>query len=306
MRILVIGGSGFLGQHIIAKLAVRGDKMTVPTRRLAHARELLVFPTVTVQTGDIHDDQKLNEWVRDHDVVINLVGVLHSRPSQPYGPDFEHAHVTLPARIAKACVVQGVKQFIHISALGADVKGPSGYQRSKAAGEAAIWAACKGHDDLCVTVFRPSVVFGPGDKFMNMFAKLARFFPVLPMAGSKTRMQPIYVGDVAQAVINTLGNNHLCGQTFDLAGPHVYTLGELVKLASKWSGNERSVIDLPVSVGRLQAAFFELLPGEPLMSRDNLDSLKVDNVSEQPISPLLGILPTALEAIAPMYLKKGS
>ncbi len=305
MRILVIGGSGFLGQQIIGKLAVRGDKMTVPTRRLANARELLVFPTVTVQTGNIHDDQKLNEWVGDHDVVINLVGVLHSRPGQPYGPDFERAHVTLPARIAKACVAQGVKQFIHISALGADAKGPSGYQRSKAAGEAAIWAACKGHDDLCVTVFRPSVVFGPGDSFMNMFAQLARFFPVLPMAGSKTRMQPIYVGDVAQAVINTLGNRHLCGQTFDLAGPHIYTLGELVKLAAKWSGHERSVIDLPLSVGRLQAAFFELLPGDPLMSRDNLDSLKVDNVSEQPISPLLGILPTALEAIAPMYLKKG-
>ncbi len=305
MRILVIGGSGFLGQHIIGKLAVRGDKLTVPTRRLAHARELLVFPTVTVQTGDIHDDQKLNEWVRDHDVVINLVGVLHSRPGEPYGPDFERAHVTLPARIAKACVAQGVKQFIHISALGADAMGPSGYQRSKAAGEAAIWAACKGHDDLCVTVFRPSVVFGPGDKFMNMFAQLAKFFPVLPMAGSKTRMQPIYVGDVAQAVINTLGNDHLCGQTFDLAGPHIYTLGELVKLASKWSGNERSVIDLPIGVGRLQAAFFELLPGDPLMSRDNLDSLKVDNVSEQPMSPLLGIMPTALEAIAPMYLKKG-
>lgn len=305
MRILVIGGSGFLGQHIIGKLAVRGDKLTVPTRRLAHARELLVFPTVTVQTGDIHDDQKLNEWVRDHDVVINLVGVLHSRPGEPYGPDFERAHVTLPARIAKACVAQGVKQFIHISALGADAMGPSGYQRSKAAGEAAIWAACKGHDDLCVTVFRPSVVFGPGDKFMNMFAQLAKFFPVLPMAGSKTRMQPIYVGDVAQAVINTLGNDHLCGQTFDLAGPHIYTLGELVKLASKWSGNERSVIDLPIGVGRLQAAFFELLPGDPLMSRDNLDSLKVDNVSDQPMSPLLGIMPTALEAIAPMYLKKG-
>ncbi|MDP4591236.1 MAG: complex I NDUFA9 subunit family protein, partial [Burkholderiaceae bacterium] len=239
MRILVIGGSGFLGQQIIAKLAIRGDKITVPTRRLLNARELLVFPTVTVQTGDIHDDHKLNNWVRDHDVVINLVGVLHSRPGQPYGPDFERAHVTLPARLAKACVEQGVKQFIHISALGADANGPSGYQRSKAAGEAAILAACKGHDALCVTIFRPSVVFGPGDKFMNMFAQLAKFFPVLPMAGSKTRMQPIYVGDVAQAVMNALGNDHVCGQTFDLAGPHIYTLGELVSLASKWSGHER-------------------------------------------------------------------
>ena len=305
MRILIIGGSGFLGQNIIGKLAEQGEKVTVPTRRLAHARELLVLPTVTVQTGDVYDDNKLNEWVRDHDAVINLVGVLHSRPGKPYGPDFERAHVTLPARIAKACVEHGVKRFIHVSALGADANGPSGYQRSKAAGEAAIWEACKGHDKPCVTIFRPSVVFGPGDKFMNMFAKLARVFPVLPLAGSKTRMQPVYVGDVAQAVVNALTFDEMCHQTFDLAGPHIYTLGELVKLAAQWSGNDRSVVDLPLSIGRLQAALFECLPGEPLVSRDNLDSLKVDNVSDQPISPLLKILPTALEAIAPIYLRQG-
>lgn len=305
MRTLVIGGSGFLGQHIISKLTQRGDTVTVPTRRLVHARELLVYPTVTVVTGDIHDDAKLNEWVQGQDAVMNLVGVLHSRPGQPYGPDFERAHVHLPARIAAACVKQGVKHFVHISALGADANGPSGYQRSKAAGEAAIWQATQAHPDLCVTVFRPSVVFGPGDRFMNMFAQLARFFPVLPLAGSQTRMQPVYVGDVAQAVLAALSFDGLCHKTFDLAGPHVYTLGELVKLAAQWSGHTRSVINLPFSLGRLQAAFFECLPGDPLMSRDNLDSLKVDNVSAQPMDPVLRINPTPLESIAPGYLRRG-
>ncbi|MFO7746407.1 MAG: complex I NDUFA9 subunit family protein [Orrella sp.] len=306
MRILVVGGSGFIGQHVVGKLVAQGDTVFVPTRRLPHARELFVYPTVTVLPGDIFDTATLNDWVRDIDAVVNLVGVLHSKSGEPFGPDFARAHVELPKRLAQACVDNGVPRLVHISALGASETGSSQYLRSKAAGEQAIAAIAAANPSFCTTIFRPSVVFGPRDKFMNMFAGLAKVFPFLPMAGSHAKMQPVYVGDVAQAVINVLMSQKFCGATLDLAGPNVYTLGELVKLASQWSGRPRPVVDLPMSLGRLQARFFECLPGDPLMSRDNLDSLKTDNVSSEPMDPALGIVPTALETIAPSYLRDPS
>jgi NADH dehydrogenase len=265
-----------------------------------------VYPTVTVLQGNLSDSATLNGWVKDVDAVVNLVGILHSKSGQPYGPDFAAVHVDLPARLAQACVDNGVTQFVHISALGASEQGSSQYLRSKAAGELAIAKIAAANPTLCTTIFRPSVVFGPRDSFMNMFASLAKIFPVLPMAGSQAKMQPVYVGDVAQAVINVLKSRHFCGSTFDLAGPNVYTLGELVKLATQWSGRPRRVIDLPMSLGRLQAWFFECLPGEPLMSRDNLDSLQTDNVSAQPMDPALEIVATALETVAPSYLREPS
>jgi len=303
MRVLVIGGTGFIGQHVVAKLAARGDQVVVPTRRLAHARELMVHPTVTIVPGDVHDDAVLDRLVQGVDAVINLVGVLHSPSGEPYGSAFDAAHVKLPASVARACAQQDVKRLIHVSALGASAQGSSQYLRSKAAGEAAIAAVASQTPDLCTTIFRPSVVFGAGDKFMNLFAKLAKWFFVLPIAGSKARMQPVYVDDVARAVVNVLNEKATCGQIYDLAGPQIYTLGELVSLAAKYSGHARPVIELPMGVGRLQAWFFECLPGDPLMSRDNLESLKTDNVSAQPMDPILGVVATPLEAVAPNYLK---
>lgn len=303
MRILVVGGTGFIGQHVVAKLAARGDSVFVPTRRLRHARELMVHPTVTIVPGDVHDESVLTEMTQGMDAVINLVGVLHSAPGQPYGPAFDAAHVQLPRKITRACVANDVKRLIHVSALGASETGSSQYARSKAAGEAAIAEVAQEMPDLCTTIFRPSVVFGPGDKFMNMFANLAKWFFVLPLAGSKARLQPVYVDDVARAIVGALANKATCGQTYDLAGPEVYTLGELVSLAAKYSGKPRPVIDLPMGIGKMQAWFFECLPGEPLMSRDNLDSLMTDNVSDHPMDPELGVVPTPLEAVAPTYLK---
>jgi NADH dehydrogenase len=303
MRILVVGGTGFIGQHVVAKLAARGDTVFVPTRRLRHARELMVHPTVTILPGDVHDPSVLEPMVKGMDAVINLVGVLHSAPGQPYGPAFDAAHVQLPTQIARACAEQGVKRLIHVSALGASAQGTSQYARSKAAGEAAIAEVAQQTPELCTTIFRPSVVFGAGDKFMNMFAGLAKWFFVLPLAGSKARMQPVYVDDVARAIVGCLQNKATCGQTYDLAGPEVYTLGELVGLAAKYSGHPRPVIDLPMSIGKMQAWFFECLPGDPIMSRDNLDSLMTDNVSDHPMDPVLGVVPTPLEAVAPTYLK---
>ncbi len=303
MRILVIGGAGFLGRQIVGRLVSEGHVVHVPTRQFQHARSLLVHPTVTVMQADIHEDAALNRLVNGCDVVLNLVGILHSRAGEPFGPDFNLAHVQLPGRIAKACLAHGVKRFIHVSALGADAQAPSGYLRSKAAGEQAIHEAYAAAHSDAFTIFRPSVVFGAEDQFMNMFAKLARFFPVLPIAGAQAKMQPVFVLDVAQAILNVMSQPWAAGQTFDLAGPRVYTLGELVALAALWSGHPRPVIALPMSIGRMQAWFFECLPGQPLMSRDNLASLTVDNISAEPMNPLLGIVPTALESIAPAYLK---
>lgn len=303
MRVLVIGGAGFLGRQIVGRLVAEGHVVHVPTRQFQHARPLLVHPTVTVMEANIHDDATLNRLVKGCDVVLNLIGILHSRPGQPFGPDFNLAHVQLPGRVAKACLAHGVKRFIHVSALGADAQAPSGYLRSKAAGEQAIREAYAAAHHDGFTIFRPSVVFGPEDQFMNMFARLARFFPLLPIAGAQAKMQPVFVQDVAQAILNAMSQPWAAGQTFDLAGPRVYTLGELVELAALWSGHPRPVIALPMSIGRMQAWFFECLPGQPLMSRDNLASLTVDNISAEPMSPLLGIVPTALESIAPVYLK---
>lgn len=303
MRILVIGGTGFIGQHVVAKLAARGDSVFVPTRRLRHARDLMVHPTVTIVPGDVHDESVLNSLIQGMDAVVNLVGVLHSPSGQPYGPAFEAAHVNLPAMIARACATHGVKRLVHVSALGASANGTSQYARSKAAGEAAIAEVAVQTPGLCTTIFRPSVVFGPGDKFMNMFAGLAKWFFVLPLAGSKARLQPVYVDDVARAIVNCLSEKATCGQTYDLVGPQIYTLGELVSLAAQYSGHPRPVVDMPMGIGRLQAWFFECLPGEPLMSRDNLDSLQTDNVSDRPIDPILGVVATPLEAVAPKYLK---
>ena len=305
MRVLVIGGTGFVGRCVVSRLVAAGHVVHVPTRRLASARELQVHPTVTVLQADVHDAAALNKLVAGCDAVINLVGILHSRTGQPYGADFDRAHVQLPRQIAQACCLHQVTQLIHISALGADTQGPSGYLRSKAAGEQAIrevFAAQPANATSTFTFLRPSVIFGPDDQFMNMFARLARVFPVLPMAGAKARMQPVYVGDVATAVVHVLGNPRAAAQTYELAGPRIYTLGELVELAALWSGHPRSVIEMPMSLGRMQAFMFECLPGVPLMSRDNLDSLTVDNISQAPMNPELGIAPAPLESVAPIYL----
>ena len=303
MRILAIGGAGFIGRQVVGRLVAQGHVVHVPTRQFKHGRELLVHPTVTVMQADIHDDVVLDRLIAGCDIVLNFVGILHSRSGQPYGPDFDRAHVQLPRRIAQACRAHGVKRFIHLSALGADLKGPSGYLRSKAAGEQAIAETYAGAAHTDFVIFRPSVVFGAEDQFMNMFARLARYLFVLPIAGAHAKMQPVYVGDVATAVMNVLSLPAAANKTYALAGPRTYSLGELVKLAALWSGHPRVVIDLPMSLGRVQALVFECLPGEPLLSRDNLASLTVDNVSSGPLDPDLCLVATPLESIAPIYLK---
>ncbi|PQZ72052.1 NAD-dependent dehydratase [Achromobacter sp. MYb9] len=302
MRILVIGGTGFIGRHLIARLSGSLHQMIVPTRLLARGSELQVFPTVTLVQTDIHDDASLDGLVRGCDAVVNLVGILHGNSGQPYGSDFARAHVLLPQRIAQACRRQGVHRLLHVSALGADSQGDSMYQRSKGDGEAAIKHEFQAASEGGWTIFRPSVLFGPDDQFTNMFAQLARWLPVLPLAGAHVRMQPVYVGDVVEAMVSALGDTHTCGKTYELGGPQIYTLGEIARLCAAWSGHPRPVISVPMGLGRLQARLFECLSGKPLMSRDNLDSLRRDNICTGPIAPELHVVPTGLEAVAPRYL----
>ena len=300
--ILVIGGSGFIGRHVLAKLASGDFRAIVPTRRAKHAQDLLGVSSVdAVVEADVHDDATLRRLLTGMDAVINLVGLLHSRPAAgnaPWGPDFQRAHVDLPRRIVEACADVGVHRYLHMSALGAASDAPSMYLRSKAAGEAAAFSRA----ELGVTVFRPSVVFGVEDHFLNMFAKMQKYLPLLPLAGADARFQPVWVQDVAEAFLRALQQPHTIGATLELAGPRIYTLRELVKLAGKYSGHPRPVIGLPPALARLQARLLELLPGPPLMDRDNLDSMKKDNVASVDSWPELGITPMALEAEAAFYL----
>lgn len=300
-RLIVLGGTGFLGRAVCERLVERaggaGARILVPSRRPQRAKVLLTLPTVDVVEADIHDDVQLERLLVGRDAVVNLVGILHGSEQ-----DFARAHAGLPRRLAKACAGTGVKRIVHVSAIGAAAAAPSHYLRSKSAGEAAL-AASK----LDVTVLRPSVVFGAGDHFLNLFARLQRLMPVLPLAGADARFQPVWVCDVATAIARCLDDERSIGQTYECAGPGIYTLAELARLAGRWAGCERPVLPVPDAIGRLQAALMRLLPGEPLMSSDNLDSMKVPNVAGDRLPGLqaLGIVPTALEAIAPSYLARG-
>jgi NADH dehydrogenase len=302
MSVVVFGGTGFIGSHLVAELAGQGASVLVPTRRAEHAKHLTTLPHVDVVEANPYDDAALRDLVAGQHAVINLVGVLHSRRGMPWGPEFQRAHVELPRRIVDACALAGVRRYLHMSALGADPNGPSMYQRSKAEGE----VMARSHPEVAATIFRPSVVFGPEDNFLNMFARLQRRLPVVPLACPDAVFQPVYVGDVAAAYIRALGNPRTRHLVFQLGGPGIYTLAELVRLAGRYSGHERPIIRLPLALARLQAALFEMLPGEPLISRDNLDSMQVDNVIDPAIQALtadtLGIKLTALEAVAPHYL----
>ncbi|MEO6354892.1 MAG: complex I NDUFA9 subunit family protein [Burkholderiaceae bacterium] len=300
--VLVIGGSGFVGSSLVAQLSNAGHVVIVPTRRRERAKHLITLPTVDVIEADVHDDAVLRSLMQDADAVINLVGILHSRRGDPYGPDFARAHVELPKRIVAACAASGVSRYLHMSALGASANGPSMYQRSKAAGE----AAARSEPGLKTTVFRPSVIFGAGDHFLNMFAAMQKILPVIPLGSAQAKFQPIHVEDVARAFVNTLACEQTIGHAYDLAGPAVYSLRQLVQLSGLYSGHPRPIIALPPSLARLQALLLEYAPFGPVMSRDNLASMQVDNVATAPIAPELGIQPAALEAIAPYYLAGGS
>ena len=300
--VVVFGGTGFIGGHLASRLSGEGLTIVLPTRHETQAMRLALLPGVDVVRADLRDDATLRRLLAGRAAAINLVGILHSRRGDPYGPEFRQVHVDLPRRIVEACALEGVGRYLHMSALGADARGPSMYQRSKADGE----LAARSRPEVAATIFRPSVVFGPDDHFLNMFARLQRYLPVLPLAAAGARFQPVYVGDVADAFARALLDPHTAGKLYELGGPQVYTLAELVRLAGRHAGHERRVIALPDALARLQARLFELLPGTPLITRDNLDSMKVDNVVGRTAQALtaaaLGIKLTPLEAVAAQML----
>ena len=311
-NIFVLGGSGFVGAHVCEKLVRQGWHVTVPTRRRSNARNVQPLPFVTVLDLDVHDEAALTQAMAGHDAVVNLVAILHGTPEA-----FQKVHVDLPQKIARACVASGVKQLVHVSALGVNgpqpEAAPSNYLRSKGQGEAVlVQAAGEGVGAAFgLTILRPSVIFGAEDQFLNLFAKLQKVFPVMPLAGSHARFQPVWVQDVALAVVRSLERNNASGPTpcvVEVCGPDIFTLKQLVQLSAQLAGvNEgrgRPVISLPLWMGRMQALMLELAPGPTLMSRDNLDSMRTDNVATGLLPGLesLGIKAAALRPIAAEYL----
>ncbi|MBA4314266.1 complex I NDUFA9 subunit family protein [Limnobacter sp.] len=276
-NVLVIGGSGFLGQAVCNQLAKAGYRITVPTRRYDRAKHLLTLPTCQIIEANIHDRATLGRLVSGQDIVVNLLGVLHSKPGKPYGQNFRVNHVEFPKALCTAMSKHGAKRIVHISALGVGVQNPapSMYLRSKTDGEAVVKDS-----GLAWTILRPSVVFGREDKFLNTFASLAKIAPFIPLAGADARFQPVSVSDVAKAVfacVEDQGKDTL-HNTYDLVGTEIFTLKELVKLSARAVGKTPLVFGIPDVAAKAQAFLMELAPGEPLMSRDNVDSMKIDNI----------------------------
>ena len=273
--ILLIGGNEFVGRVLAAKLQNAGYSVLLPTRHLGAARELRMLPKVHLEDADIHDFDELQNLcgrVRSHGAVINLVGVLHDQPAKPYGKVFKAAHVELPKNIITAMQLHGLKRYLHMSALGADEHGPSMYQRSKGAGEAAVKAS-----NLDWTIFRPSVIFGVADQFINLFSKLTTLFPALPLAHCDAQFQPVSVDDVASAFVKSLTMPQTIHQSYDLVGPDVLTMKAIVEFAARKAKTKCVIIPVPNLVGYLQALAFEYLPGPTLMSRDNIASMSLPN-----------------------------
>lgn len=313
-QILVLGGSGFVGAHVCEKLVRAGYRVSVITRKAVHARSVMHLPGLAVLQCNIHDEAALTGAMAGMDAVINLVAILHGSPAA-----FFHVHQDLPAKIARACAHNGVRHLVHISALGVNVaqpdNAPSNYLRSKAVGETLLAGAlgwAQGGRGACgLTVLRPSVIFGANDKFLNVFARLQAVFPLMPLACADACFQPVWVEDVASAVHSCLTQGLAQAPEFrvyELAGPQVYTLRQLVQFAARSSGiahgQGRPIIGLPLWMGRIQAFMLGLVPGEPVMSQDNLDSMQVANVAASGLPGLeaLAIKASSLEAIGPQYL----
>ena len=299
-NVLIIGGNGFVGSSIANRLADRNIKVTVPTRRRERRRDLLLLPNIEQVEADVNDEATLVSLMAGHDVVINLVGVLNSRDSRlPYGKAFADAHVELPKKIVAACRKAGVRRLLHMSALNAAVDGPSEYLRSKGEGEALVLAA-NGADGLDVTVFRPSVIFGVGDSFLSLFAGFVRGLPFFPLGYGHAKFQPVFVGDVTESFLRSMEARESFGRAYDLVGPQVYTLRQLVDYVNALCGKHCRVIALPEFWALMQAGILSLLPKPPL-TPDNLRSMEVDSVSADAVMPF-GVTATPLESVAPSYI----
>ena len=324
----VLGGAGFVGTQLVSRLAAAGKNVKVLTRRREQSKELILLPTVQVVEADIHDEHVLLREFRGMDAVINLAGTLHETtigrsdlPTARRG-DFQRVHIELPRKVVHACAHAGTHRLLHMSALGAEPTARSSYQRSKGIGEALVREAAMQHSEhenwyldgpkfihgygLNVTIFRPSVIFGRGDSFLSLFARLQKLFPLLPLAKPDARFQPVYVEDVARAFVESLDNLATYGQTYDLCGPKAYTLHELVRYVGEVTGYQRKILPLGDPLSYLQAWAMEYKPGKKLMTRDNYYAMGVDNVCVSGWPNTFDFEPTALEAVAPGYLRADS
>ena len=290
--VCVLGGSGFIGRHVCHTLAAAGYRVRVATRDRERAKEqLILLPTVDVAVVNVHDPAQLAAFARGADAVINLVGVLHDGRGDR---SFQAAHVELARKVVAACRASGIGRLLHMSALASARDAPSRYLRTKGEAEGIVRES-----GLAWTVYRPSVVFGPGHSFLNLFATLLRFSPVVALACPRARFQPVYVEDVAAAFVKGLADLGSFGKSYDLCGPRVYTLRELVEYVGTVTGRRRPVVGLNDALSYCQALAMELLPVK-LMTRDNYYSMKVDSVCSCDFP--FGIAPAALEAVAPSYL----
>jgi uncharacterized protein YbjT (DUF2867 family) len=293
-KICVLGGSGFVGSSVVAKLDQAGYAVTVLTRRRDSARHLSLLPNVTVVECNVMDDDALAAALNGADAVVNLIGILH----QSGRVSFDAMHHELPARLAKICDASGIKRIVQMSSLQADSHAPSEYLRSKAAGEAALQAFAQ---KLNITIFRPSIIFGRGDSFINLFATLIKFLPVVLLAKPNAKFQPVWVEDVASCFAASIQNTQTYGQLYELAGPKVYSFRELVQQVMTTLKVKRPIIGLCDRLSYAQAFMMELLPVK-LMSRDNVRSMEVNSVSQQPFPAIFEVVPASLEAIIPEYL----
>jgi uncharacterized protein YbjT (DUF2867 family) len=290
--ICVLGGSGFVGLHVCNRLAARDYRVRVPAHDRERAKaDLITLPTVEVVTADVHDPDTLRQLTRGCDAVVNLVGVLHGRRGRN---SFQQAHVELARKVVDACRRNGVRRLLHMSALNAGPSAPSQYLKSK--GEAEDVVRQSGLD---FTIFRPSVIFGREDRFLNLFSRLLRAMPVVVLGSPNARFKPVYVEDVASAFAESLTRLESIGRTYDLVGPKVYTLRELVECVGKLTGHRRPIVGLGDGLSGLQASVMGLSPVK-VLTRDNYLSMKVDSVSQQAFP--FGLRPTPLEAVAPVWL----
>lgn len=294
-NICVLGGTGFVGTELVTRLVRDGHNVRVPTRRLAHGNHLRVLPTVDLVIANIHDPRVLGQLFTGMDVVVNLVGILNEHGKAT----FRAVHAELTNRVIEAMRAQRVYRLLHMSSLAASAQAPSQYLRTKAEAEAQIRVAAAA---IGATIFRPSVIFGPGDTLTNRFAGLLRkSHGVLPLARPRARFAPIYVYDVIEAFVRALHDRGTVGKHFELCGPDVMTLEELVRLTAQCAALPCHIIRLPDFIAVMQAMVMGLLPGKPF-TRDNYKSLTIDSVCKQDGCAALGIRPTRMEAAVPGYL----
>lgn len=297
-QVCILGGTGFVGHHLIHALSSAGYSCRVPVRRPERHRDLLLVPGCTLHHLGGWGPGDLGEALAGCGTLVNLLGILN----EGGGRTFEGTHVALVQTALDAAVSAGVQRLLHMSALNADAKsGPSAYLRTKGRGEALAQAASG--RGIAVTSFRPSVIFGPGDSLFSRFAGLLRTLPgPFPLACPNSRFAPVYVGDVAQAMVRCLERPETAGGSYELCGPRTFTLKELVELTARQIGRKVRVLGLGGGLSRLQGRLFQHLPGRPF-TLDNYLSLQVDSICTRDGLGALGIRPTDVEVVLPGYLR---